>query len=145
MWSGKFAPVAAYSVAVVGKRGPKPHEPTAEQRLLVEQYVAVGLVHAQIAQLLGFSEDTLQRYYREELDSGVAKANAQIGAKLFSKAIAGDTGCLIFWAKTRMGWKETSVQEQVGRDGGPIQHEIAQRPQMTRDEWLATHGGAKPT
>ena len=27
----------------------------------------------------------------------------------------------MFWAKTRMGWKETNVQEHTGANGGAIQ------------------------
>ena len=61
---------------------------------------------------MGKSEDSLQRYCREELNNGALKVNAKIGGKLFQKAMNGDTPSLIFWAKTRMGWKETSVQEQ---------------------------------
>jgi hypothetical protein len=34
--------------------------------------------------------------------------------------VGGDTTAAIFWAKTQMGWKETSAHEFTGKDGGPI-------------------------
>ena len=30
----------------------------------------------------------------------------------------------MFWAKTRMGWKETNGQEHTGADGKPIAHSV---------------------
>jgi len=107
----------------MGKRGPKPWEPTPEERRLVEHYAAIGYTQEQIAALLDKSPDSLQRHCRRELDLGALTVNAKIGGKLFQKAMAGDTASLIFWAKTRMGWKEVSVQEQTGADGGAIKHD----------------------
>jgi hypothetical protein len=31
----------------------------------------------------------------------------------------------MFWAKTRMGWKETNVQEVTGANGEAIQHAVS--------------------
>ena len=39
--------------------------------------------------------------------------------RLFDKAISGDTTALIFWAKVRMGWKETQKVEPSLGEGGP--------------------------
>lgn len=61
-----------------------------------------------MAALLDKSVDSLDRHCRRELDNGALNVNAKIGGKLFQKAMGGDTTALIFWAKTRMGWKETS-------------------------------------
>lgn len=35
---------------------------------------------------------------------------------------------------------EKSTQEITGPDGGPVKQEIALRPQLTKDEWMAAHG-----
>jgi hypothetical protein len=104
----------------MGKRGPQPWKPTEDERRLVEHYVAIGYTQPQIAALMGKSEDSLQRYCRDELDLGQLKVNAKIGGKLFQKAMSGDTASLIFWAKTRMGWKETDRLEHTGPGGGAI-------------------------
>ena len=46
----------------------------------------------------GISVDTLTKYFAEELVSGKAKANSQVGRTLFQKATGGDTGALILFA-----------------------------------------------
>ena len=72
----------------------------------VEEMRTRGLSIADIGQLVGLSEKTLTRLYRRELDKGIAIANYQVGNKIFEMATAGNVACLIFWAKTRMGWSE---------------------------------------
>lgn len=98
----------------MGKRGPAPMEPTAEDRRKVEHYCSIGFTHDQIASLMNVCDVTLRKYYPDELRNGALKVHAQIGGKLFQKAMAGDTASLIFWAKTRMGWKETSGLDLSG-------------------------------
>lgn len=92
----------------MGKRGPQPYVPTAAERRQVEHYVSIGYTQEQIAGLIGICEQTLRVRFPDELKNGGLKVNSQIGGKLFQKAMGGDTASLIFWAKTRMGWKETS-------------------------------------
>ena len=99
----------------------KPHAPTEAQRQTVQLHTTVGTIQPVIAQLLGIDEKTLRKYYRDELDLAKAKANATIGGALFNKAKSGDTTAMIFWMKTQAGWKEVSVQEIQGHDGGPVQ------------------------
>ena len=90
------------------------HKPTEEQRLRVEQGAALGIPQENLAGLMKIDVKTLRKHYREELDHGATKANMVIGGALFNKAKGGDTAALIFWAKTRMGFKETQVQEIKG-------------------------------
>lgn len=47
------------------------------------------------------------KLYKQELITGRTNANVKVGKRLFEKAMSGDTTALIFWAKTRMGWRET--------------------------------------
>jgi predicted transcriptional regulator len=97
------------------------HEPTDEQRRLVESTSGLGLPHEQIAILVGIDDKTLRKHYRHELDAGKAKANSQIAKTLYSKALAGDTTSLIWWTKSQMRWSETVKQELTGADGEPLQ------------------------
>lgn len=97
------------------------HKPTEQSRTQVKTLAAVGIRHEDIASKLGISADTLTKYYRQELDEGRIDANAQIGKSLYEQAKTGNTTAMIFWLKTRAGWKETQVNELVGKDGMPIE------------------------
>lgn len=94
-----------------------PHEPTKKTRDTVSMHAMVGTPHEQIAGILGIDAKTLRKHYRTELDDSMAKANATIGGVLFNKAKAGDTAAMIFWAKTRMGWRETKNIDHQSSDG----------------------------
>lgn len=100
--------------------GRPPHQPTDQTRLQAKTLAAVGIRHEDIAAKIGISADTLVKYYKQELDDGRVDANAQIGKSLYEQAKAGNTAAMIFWLKTRAGWKETQVQEHTGPDGSPL-------------------------
>ena len=95
--------------------------PSDEQRRTVEAMVSYGIPQADIARVVGINDDTLRKHFREEIDTGVARANTRVAQYLFEQATGqrGDSGAAvtaaIFWAKTRMRWKETLVNEHAGR------------------------------
>ena len=69
---------------------------------------------------------TLRKHYRDELDLGTAKANAQVAGFLFNSARNGNVTAQIFWLKTRAGWKETpSEHRHVGAFGTFDVHEMS--------------------
>ena len=105
------------------KSGRKPHEPTEAMRKTVSLHATVGSRQETIAEVLGISVDTLQRYYRSELDTSREKANAQVGGALYNKAIGGDTTAMIFWLKTRARWRETV---DVSNEDGTLKPEARQ-------------------
>ena len=104
--------------------GRKPFEPTAEERKQVEALSGYGLPQEHIAVLVrgGINVETLREHFSDELQSGKAKANSQIGQILFKKAMSGDTTAMIWWSKTQMRWTER--HEITGADGGPIKTEL---------------------
>ena len=96
------------------KKSTKPkHEPTKAQRDTVTLHAMVGTPQEDIARVLNIDAKTLRKYYRDELDLALAKANATIGGSLFQKAKNGDTSAQIFWLKTRAGFKEKQEEKPV--------------------------------
>ena len=94
-----------------------PHAPTPESRAQVSALYSYGITQEEIARFIGIDPKTLRLHYRDELDSAHIKANAKVGQFLFQNAIgqtlkdgASHSDCVraaMFWAKTRMGWRET--------------------------------------
>lgn len=97
--------------------------PTDAERKQVEALSGYGLPQEQIAVLVrdGIALDTLRTHFQQQLGTGKAKANAQVGKTLFQRAIGGDTTAMIWWSKTQMKWSEVQRHELTGADGGPIQ------------------------
>jgi hypothetical protein len=101
-------------------RGGRPRlEPTDDERKMVESMSGYGVPFSHIAALIrgGIDEETLNKHFKKELVQGKAKANSKVGQTLFQKATGGDTSAMIWWSKTQMGWKETSITEHHGKDG----------------------------
>jgi hypothetical protein len=94
-----------------------PHEPTEATRETVRLHATVGTTQEVIADIIGIDPKTLRKHYREELDQSSAKAIAQVGGHLYRKAIGGDTAAMIFWMKTRAGWRETKDLNHTSEDG----------------------------
>jgi hypothetical protein len=95
---------------------------------LVKKLTAYGVRQEFIAQEVGVSRKTLQTHYREEIDLGAARANAQMAEALYKKAIEGDTTCMIFWLKTRAGWSERFIFDQSS-----LLKVISDRPMTTQE------------
>ena len=110
------------------------HQPTEKTRAEIVALRSYGVPIKEVAAYIGIDDKTLYKYYREELENSAIKANANVGKFLYQAASgqALTTGatysdCVraaMFWAKTRMGWKETNVQEHTGVDGKPIAHSV---------------------
>lgn len=94
----------------------KAHDPTPAQRQLVQLHATIGTSQEVIADILGIDAKTLRKHYRTELNHATAQANATIGGALFNKAKGGDTTAMIFWMKTRAGWRETAVVDHTSSD-----------------------------
>jgi len=104
-------------------------KPTDSERKQVEALSGYGLPIEQIAVLVrdGIHVDTLRKHFAQELISGKAKANGQVGKTLFQKVMAGDTTAAIWWSKTQMRWKEVQHHEHSGIDGAPIEYRKIER------------------
>lgn len=102
------------------KVGHPPHEPTKAMRDTVSLHAMVGTPQETIAQVLNIDSKTLRKYYRSELDTALAKANATIGGHLFNEAKNGNVVAQIFWLKTRGGFRENN-NDQNTIDATPIE------------------------
>lgn len=87
-----------------------PHTPQDKQRKTVTIAKAAGLLHQQIADLIGIDEKTLVKYYSRELKTAHAQAVSAVAANLYKRATSQEKEAVtaaIFWLKTRGGWRET--------------------------------------
>src|SRR5215208_761648 len=123
------------------KKGRPSFSPTDEQRRIVEAMIGYGIPQKDIARVVGIHEESLRKHFREELDTGVAKANTRVAEFLFEQATGrrgeGSVTAAIFWLKTRARWKETAVTEHSGPGGKPIEivdpeAEVARRQAATQ-------------
>jgi len=110
------------------------HEPTDSNRKTVESMSGYGIPEDDIALVIGIDPKTLRKHYRRELDLGHIKANSAVAQNLFKRATGDGSQSVtaaIFWAKTRMGWRETTRLEHSGPEGRPIQLDLTK---LTADE-----------
>lgn len=107
------------------KRGRPPHVPTAVFRQQVMKFKGLGLTDDQTASMLMISDETLRRYYRKELDTAAIQMNTNVAQNLYNIATDPDhkssAQAAMFWAKTRMHWRETNRTEITGADGKDLQ------------------------
>jgi hypothetical protein len=91
------------------------HKPTDADRAKVKALSAYGIPQEQIARVFDIDSKTLRLHYRDELDLGVIEANAQVAKTLFQQGTRdGNTAALIWWTKSRMGWKEKQELQHSG-------------------------------
>jgi len=120
------------------------HQPTDKTRAEIIALRSYGVPIKEVAAYIGIDDKTLYKYYKDELENSAIKANANVGKFLYQAASgqalatgATHSDCVraaMFWAKTRMGWKETNVQEHTGANGKDL---IPSAKQMTTDELKA--------
>ena len=119
--------------------GRRAHKPEPAQRRQVEALAGYGVPEDDIASVIEVDAKTLRKHYRRELDQGHIKATAKVAESLYRKATGEGSQSVtaaIFWLKTRAGWKETVVQENVG-----ISY-VVRMPDSVEslDEWQRIYG-----
>jgi hypothetical protein len=113
--------------------GRRAHKPDPAQRRQVEAMAAYGIPEDDIARVLSVDPKTLRKHYREELDLGETKANAQVAGYLFNAAKNGNVTAQIFWLKTRAKWRETPLE--VKHSGSIARKDLSE---ISDEELLAT-------
>ena len=103
------------------------------------RYLAgLGVPQDDIARIIGCAPKTLRQRCRDELDRGVAKANATISGSLFGAAKGGNVTAQIFWLKTRARWREGLAADDPvpSADAGSNSEVILTLPDNNRDPEL---------
>ena len=104
----------------------------------VRHLAGVGVRQDDIARIIGCAPKTLRKRLRDELDRGVAEANATIAGYLFAAAKAGNIAAIIFWLKTRAHWRERNATDEPVPDAdGPSNCEVLLLPDNSRDPELS--------
>lgn len=106
----------------------KEFEPTPEQRAMVMKLTGIGCTMEDIQQVVpwGRPDDqpislvTMRKHFKAELKRGRPIADSRLRGKMFDSAMKGNTAVLLFFARARLGMKETQVVESVGKDGAPL-------------------------
>lgn len=99
----------------------------------VEEFAQVCDNEEEIALALGISYSTLRRrkrdyeQFEQSIKKGKAKANAFVGGKLMQLVKEGNPAAIIFYMKSRCGWRETVRQELTGPTGGAVKVETRQQ------------------
>ncbi len=109
------------------KTGRKPHEPTPQSRAEVAALKSFGVPLENIADYIGIDRKTLSKHYDKEIKTAQTKADANVAKFLYSAASgkaleegANYADCVraaMFWAKTRMQWRETNHIDHTSSDG----------------------------
>src|SRR3954471_1411526 len=122
--------------------GRRAHKPDAAQRRQVEAMAAYGIPADDISRVLGVDAKTLRKHYRDELDLGETKANAQVAGFLFNSARSGNVTAQIFWLKTRAKWRETPLElRHSGSIGRKDLSELSDEELMEMIQTLGTGVG----
>jgi hypothetical protein len=110
---------------------------TDEMRELVRSLAARGVRQEDIAGNIGWDPKTLRKHFRDELDHGMAGANADVTGALYDKAMGGDTIAQIFWMKARAHWREKEPEKTIlGSGAEQSSHNIIVLPDNNRDPRL---------
>ena len=109
----------------------KPFAVNEALRERVRHLAGVGVRQDDIAKSIGCAPKTLRKYCRDDLDRGVAEANAIVSGCLFAAAKGGSVPAQIFWMKTRAHWREKDPAPDS--DTQAIQPVVLLLPDNNRD------------
>jgi len=96
----------------------------------------LGVPQDDIAKIIGCAPKTLRKRFRDELDRGVAEANAMISGCLFTAAKAGNIAAMIFWLKTRAHWREQQAADDPVAGADASSSVVLVLPDNNRDPEL---------
>ena len=91
--------------------------PTDEDKRVIRTFASFGIPYTAIAAEVNVSEITLVKHCGEMMEQARAQANARVAHTLYQLAVTDkNLGAVIFWLKTRAGWRETTHVELDSRN-----------------------------
>ena len=90
---------------------------TEAMREKVRHLAGIGVPQDAIAKIIGCDPKTLRKCFRDDLDRGVAEANAIVSGCLFAAAQGGNIPAQIFWLKSRARWRERDAFDHRAANG----------------------------
>lgn len=120
-------------MAKIGRQGDGGGQP--KKKLTPDQVREVETLGAllsleQISDYFGMARNTFnaicerQPEVLEQYKKGKARAIGSVAKGLLMQAREGNMTAAIFYLKTQAGWRETSVQELVGKDGKDLKSPV---------------------
>jgi len=104
----------------------------------VRHLAGLGVRQDDIARIVQCSPKTLRKRCRDDLDCGVAEANAIVSGSLFAAAKAGNIAAQIFWLKSRAQWRERAASHRAADgDAEASSPMVLVLPDNGRDQELA--------
>lgn len=92
--------------------GPKAIKRDEEKAQVVRLLKMGGLDNIAIASYIGIGKDTMYKLYKDEMEQGKVHCDAIALGALMQKIIEGDTASILFYCKTRLGFRETKEDDQ---------------------------------
>jgi len=95
------------------------HEPTPEQREIVERAVKAGLDDKTIATLLEITPSVLRSCYPREMQSGSGQIMAVVDA-LYERALEGNVPAIKLYLECRAGWIPKEKEQEIASKAAPL-------------------------
>ena len=103
------------TLATRPRRGQQPKEVTQQMRTQVQSMTGYGIPQLDIARLMQMDVKTLRKHFREELETGMTRANMLMAEALWKNGVRhNNVQAQIWWTKARMGWKDQSQLDVKG-------------------------------
>jgi hypothetical protein len=104
------------------------YQPTQTQRVIVAALAACNVAHSGIANYMHMPVTSLQRFFRDELDSGYDRTEAALTGILSAKAMSGNLAAITFLLETKFGWRKN---QKLGESGTITIDQLSDAAQAT--------------
>lgn len=103
------------------KPGPEGWQPSPKEKEQIRNLALAGAPLKVIAKIIGKTDKTITKHCRDILELANAEVNGMVVGQLLKKIMKGDTVSILFWCKTRMGWRENSqINLEAGEQLKPL-------------------------